>query len=89
MANLSKPEITGPSTTATKTHVSSEITNMLTAKLAIIEKRVDKLTDMFKTLLTKNIHFIKEITVNWVENPNRKLGGIIDCGAILTVSGIC
>ena len=45
------------------------------------------MTDMLKTLLTKNIHFIKEITVNWVENPNRKLGGIIDCGAILTLSG--
>ena len=87
MANLSKPKNKSPSTTAIRQHVSNEITNNLTAKLAILEKRIDKLIDMFKALLIKNTHFIKEITVNWVENPNRKLGGIIDCGAILTVSG--
>ena len=87
MANLSKPKNKSPSTTIIRQHVSNEITNNLTAKLAILEKRIDKLIDMFKALLIKNTHFIKEITINWVENPNRKLSGIIDCGAILTVSG--
>ena len=65
-----------------------EINKLLASKLANIEHRIDKLTCMLKTLLSKNIHFIREITVNWVENPSIKLGGIIDCGALLTVSGL-
>ena len=88
MPTISKHAKTGPSTPGCKTHVSNEINKVLTSKLAIIQQRIDKLTYMLKTLLTKNIHFIREISVNWVENPNRKLGGIIDCGAILTVSGL-
>ena len=46
------------------------------------------LTNLIKTLISKNINFIKPVEVNWIENPRKKLEGILDYGAILTVSGL-
>ena len=88
MPTYSKYRATSPREIGDKTHILDEIHNILNSKLVKIELRIDRLAKMMKTLLSKNINFINEIEVHWIENPGIKLGGILDYVAILTVSGL-
>ena len=70
-----------------KTNISDEINTILIPRLSKIETRLERLTELMKKFISKRINFIKAVKINWIENPKKKLGGILDYGAILTVSG--
>ena len=71
-----------------KNTISDDVATKLEPKLKKMEDDIKKIKEAVDKISANQTHFIRPLATYWVDNPEAKMGGTMDVGAVLTASGL-